>query len=179
MDAIIGAIWSFGFNFAPLGWMLCQGQLLSIAENQALYTLIGTTYGGDGQVTFALPDLRGRVIIGAGQGTGQPNYVVGQQAGNENITLTTANLPAHSHQVLSAKVPVNTAGGTTNDPTGGVFAGPQSSLGNVYQTTTNTQMAANNGTTTPTGNSLPLSILNPFLTINYCICVEGIFPSRN
>jgi len=181
MQAYVGAIWSFGFNFAPVGWAQCNGQLMSIAQNEALYALIGTIYGGDGVTTFGLPNLQGRTPIGAGQGPALPNYVVGQSGGSETVTLTTANLPAHTHPVLTAQIPVSGANGGVGDPTGQYFGVAATAAGNTYASTATpgAAMAPNNGTVGITGNSLPISILNPFLTINYCIAVEGIFPSRN
>lgn len=178
MDAYIASIWSFGFSFAPRGYMMCNGQLLAISGNEALFALIGTTYGGDGITTFALPNMQGRRPIGTGTGPGLPSYVIGQMAGTESVTLITNNMPAHTHAVLTATVPVNATVGDQADPTTKVF-GAGAGTGNIYNSTGGVTMAANNGTTGIAGSNIPLDILNPYLTINYCICVEGIFPSRN
>ena len=123
-EPFIGEIKIFGFNFAPQNYQLCSGQLLSIAQNTALFSLLGTTYGGDGQTTFALPDLRGRMPIGQGQGPGLPNYVMGQLSGTTSVTLLTANLPAHTHaaQGISINMPVSTSGGDTDSPQGAYLA---------------------------------------------------------
>src|SRR5215470_8847079 len=109
----VGEIRMFGGNFAPAGWMFCEGQLLPIAENETLFNLIGTTYGGDGQNTFALPDLQGRVTLSVGQGPGLSNYVIGQQGGTETVTLTTPQLPQHQHFV---NVITSVASGSTPGP---------------------------------------------------------------
>ena len=183
MDSFVGSIWSFGFNFAPSGWAQCNGQLLSIAQYQALFSLIGTTYGGDGQTTFAVPNLQGRTPIGAGQGAGLPNYVLGQNGGSTSVTLTTANLPAHTHPVLSVTTPVSTVTGALNDPNGNYLAnGDGSVITTAYNTaaTAGVQMAAlAPANTSVAGNSIPLNIASPYLTINYCISLFGIYPTRN
>jgi len=181
MEAYIGAIWSFGFNFAPVGWAQCNGQLLPISQNDALFALIGTTYGGDGVTTFALPNLQGRTPIGSGQGPGLPNYVVGQAAGAETVTLTVANLPAHTHPVLSSQIPVSSTVGDQGDPTNKYFGVSATAAGSLYAaaSTPGATMTQNSTATGIAGSGQPLSILNPFLTINYCIATEGIFPSRN
>lgn len=180
MDAFVGAIFSFGFNFAPANWAQCNGQLLPISQNEALYSLIGTTYGGDGVTTFGLPNLQGRTPIGTGQGAGLPNYAIGQSAGNENITLTIANLPPHNHPVVSANIPVNGGAGDQNAPAGNVYAMSDNNVANTYNTTSDgTLMAAVNTNTGVTGSGIPISVLSPLLVINYCISLYGIYPSRN
>jgi len=178
MDYYLGAIWSYGFNFPPNGTVQCNGQLMSIASSEALYALIGTTYGGDGTTTFGIPNLQGRVPIGTGQGPALPNYVIGQTGGSESVTLTTANLPAHTHAVLAISQQVSTSGGAVDSPATAYF-GVAAPAQNVFSTTPNGLMANNTGTTSVTGSSIPLNILSPFLVINYCIATEGIFPSRN
>ena len=180
MDAYISAIWSFGFNFAPYGWALCNGQLLPIAQNQPLFALIGTTYGGDGVTTFALPNLQGRTPLGMGQGPGLPNYGLGQFGGSENVTLLTSNLPAHTHPLLSVTMPASSAQGESNDPNAGYYASSEPKIGNTYNTAAGTTMGASTpGVTGVTGSGIPISILSPFQVVSYCICLEGIFPSRN
>jgi microcystin-dependent protein len=177
-EPFIGQIMPVGFNFAPRGWALCNGQILSIAQNTALFSLLGTTYGGNGQTTFALPDLRGRVPIHQGQGPGLSNYSLGQVAGTENTTLTTNNMPQHNHGLFS------NAGGKGNSavPTNnflGVGVVPSSS-----ETTNNYNSAAGTNPLAPgsiglTGGNQPFPILQPYLCINFVIALEGIFPSRN
>jgi microcystin-dependent protein len=170
-EPFIGQIMLVPYNFAPRGWAFCQGQILPIAQNTALFSLLGTTYGGNGQTTFALPDLRGRVAISSGQGPGLSNYDLGQASGTENTTLTINQMPTHNHLVNC-----NTEGSNTNIPTGAVPG--ETSVGNIYA---NVLGAAtmNNGMINNTGGNQPFPILQPYLTINYCIALEGIFPSRN
>lgn len=174
----MGQIILFAGNFAPLNWMLCQGQLLPIAEYDALFAIIGTTYGGDGQTTFALPDLRGRSIIGTGQGPGLSNHVIGEMAGADSVTLQLSQLPAHTHPA-SMSVPVSTANGSQVTPNGNV---PASSVNLHVYAAANTaggQMGGVSAIVSPAGGSQPIDIREPYLGMNYVICVYGIFPSRN
>ena len=176
-EPFIGEIVLFAGNFAPRGWMLCQGQILSIAQNTALFSILGTTYGGNGQTTFALPDLRGRVPLGQGQGPGLSPYVLGEASGTENVTLISTEMPAHTH-LLAA----NTAGGSATDPTNNFIAAvsdPNSgSLFSAFAPApANTVMAPN--AVGVSGGSQPHNNLQPFLCLNYIIAVQGIFPSRN
>ena len=164
----IADIIMFGGNFAPRGWAFCSGQIMSIAQNTALFSLLGTTYGGNGQTTFALPDLRGRVPMHPGQGPGLSPYSLGQQAGSENVTLLATQIPAHNH-------PLNASSGAASDtvPNGNVL-----SEGGIY---TN---AAVNAQMNPTaigisGGNQPHSNMQPFTCVNFIIALEGIFPSRN
>ena len=167
----IGEIRLFPYNFAPRGWAFCNGQILPIAQNTALFSLLGTTYGGNGQTTFALPDLRGRVANGSGQGPGLQNYSLGQVAGEESVTLLTTQLPAHTHPFTP---PCNTDDPSAGSPKNNFPA----TVGNpIYATTTNATMGA--GTTGGSGGSQPHDNLQPYLTLNYCIALQGIFPSRN
>lgn len=177
MEGYLAQVIMFGGNFAPLNWAFCQGQILSISQNTALFALLGTTYGGNGQTTYALPDLRGRVPMGAGQGPGLPSIVRGQQAGVENITLTTTNMPAHTHPVTPS-VKVASIGASTDEPSGAVLTTTDN---NSYAAT-----AAANGALTPgtltlgsTGSGQSISIRQPYIGINFIICLAGIYPSRN
>jgi len=167
----IGQILIVPYEFAPVGWAFCDGSILSIAEFPALFDLIGTTYGGDGKSTFALPDLRGRVPIGQGQGPGTSDYVIGQAGGEETVTLTVAQIPAHTHEVQGQG-----GLGTTNNPSGATWA-TQSRL-NVYSSATPsvTMGAASIGTA---GSSEPHDNHSPYLTINYIISLFGVFPSQS
>jgi len=183
MDSFVGSIFSFGFNFAPYGWAQCNGQLMPISQNEALFALIGTTYGGDGVTTFALPNLQGRVAIGTGTGPALPTYVLGEFGGAETVTLTQANLPPHNHAVLTPpSVPASNTNFESNDPTVHYFGKVSlPGAGSVYSTTstagvTTASTSSNSGVA---GSSIPFSILNPYLVINYCISLYGIFPSRN
>ena len=170
MEPFIGQIQAFGFNFAPRGWAKCDGQLLSIAQNTALFSLLGTMYGGNGTTTFALPDLRGRSGLHHGSGPGLSNISIGQVGGSESHTLIASEMPSHNHSfTIGAKEE-----GTTDNPNGAYIAGNgTNSFGNAVDA----QMASN--TTFPAGGSLPFNIRNPYLGINYCIALVGIFPSRN
>jgi microcystin-dependent protein len=172
MEPFIGQIQAFGFNYAPRGWAKCEGQLLPINQNQALFSLLGTTYGGDGRTTFALPDLRSRSIVGVGQGPGLDSIQLGERGGNISTTLTTANLASHNHPT---SVAVNKSGGEEDTPVGQVIsshtaafnedATPGQFLGGV---------SAGN-----TGSGIPFSNRSPYLGINVCIALIGIFPPRS
>jgi microcystin-dependent protein len=176
MEGTIAEIRMFAGNFSPRSWAFCSGQILSIAQNTALFSLLGTTFGGNGQTTFALPDLRGRVPVGTGQGPGLPAYSLGQVGGVENVTLLLSNLPAHTHTATLAMGARNGAGNSIS-PTGNYPA----NVTNGYSNTQDAQMAPLNGSPTvgTTGGSQPFSIMSPYLGLNYIICMEGIFPSRN
>jgi microcystin-dependent protein len=182
IEPYLGNITVFAGNFAPRAWMFCQGQLLSIANYDALFALIGTTYGGDGQVTFALPDFRSRIGVHAGQGSGLSNYVLGQMAGTENVTLLSINLPLHNHSLLGnpvVKQPASTA--TTsgvNNPQNAYPASGATQFNNASDG--NTMGAYSSISSTPiAGSNQPISIVQPYLAMNFIIAVEGIFPSRN
>ncbi len=194
----LGIICAFGFNFAPYRWAACWGQIISIAQNQALFSLLGTMYGGNGQTTFALPDLRGRAAIGQGQSPGTSNYVMGQIGGTENVTLTNAHLPTHTHIASTNVTPTSQGaivagdaitpennylalspkiGSGPNATTLKTYATPTAAIGNIKP------IAGNAATATTTnavaGSNIGFSILNPYLAVNYCIAMQGIFPSRN
>ncbi|MBL0013336.1 MAG: phage tail protein [Flavobacterium sp.] len=167
----VGEIAAVGFNFAPIGWLKCDGSLVPISEYETLFNLIGTTYGGDGQVTFALPDYRGRTLIGVGQGPGLTNRIVGESAGSRTATLSTANLPAHTHSVGA-----NTGAGTTSSPSNAVLANT-GALDKEFATSSNTSMGTTGSAGLATPN--PIDISQPYLGINYIISVYGIFPTQN
>lgn len=166
-EPFIGQIIMFGGNFAPRGWALCDGQILPISQNTALFSILGTTYGGDGRTTFALPDLRGRVPIHAGSGPGLSSYQLGEKGGVERVTLTVQELPSHSHQPRA-----NAQDANSDDPDGAFSAVANE---NIYSNTSNVSMSA----TTNTGGSQPHENRPPYLAINYIIALVGIFPSRN
>ncbi len=167
----IGEIALVGFNFAPAGWAFCDGSLLQIAEYDALFALIGTTYGGDGQTTFALPDLRSRVPIHVGTRPGGVTYVQGQTGGNENIALSTSQMPAHSH-TASGKG----ASGDTTSPAGAVWAA-SSTNDQVYQTAAPNRTMAG-GALANTGSSQGHNNRQPYLGLNYIISLYGVFPTQ-
>jgi len=168
MDPFLGEIRIFGGNFAPRGWALCAGQILSIAQNTALFSLIGTTYGGNGQTTFALPDLRGRLPV-------QPSSLVswGEVGGLEQVSLTANQLPAHSHPLFASTQPA-----TLGIPTGNSVA-DTSGGGPPLYAQGGASVAMSPAAIEPAGLSLPHENRMPYLAMNYIIATEGIFPSRN
>lgn len=181
-EPFLGMIQPFGFNFAPQGWATCSGQILSIAQNTALFSLLGTTYGGDGVTTFALPDLRGRVAVGQGQGPGLTAYVMGEETGTESTTLTQNQMPQHTHPLMAT----TTAATTTNPANTLILAAPNGEDANLGAVTVKmyappdanaVQLAQQS--VGIAGGSQPFSILQPLLCINYSIALQGIFPSRN
>ena len=190
-QVFMAAIIQFAGNFAPRSWAFCQGQTLSIAQNTALFSLLGTTYGGNGQTTFQLPDFRGRVPVGTGQGPGLSNVVLGELAGSPSTTLTTNNLPAHTHTFNGASSTFNasTAKATTQAPAAGSFLAKSVDSANtvlpqIYSPTTPASPVALGGlnvagTIGITGGSQPFSIMPPYLGMNFIIAVQGIYPSRN
>ena len=176
-ESFIGELRPIGFAFAPKGWLFCQGQLLAIAQNQALFSLLGTTYGGDGRTTFALPDLRGRLPVGVGALSGNPsaNYVLGQRGGVESVTLTAGQMPAHTHPITGT---MKTAGlGDPSNPQGNFLAGdnnPQFSTGPA----TTAMGGGAQGTSSAIGANQAHDNRQPVIGINYAICTQGYFPSR-
>lgn len=166
-DQFLGEIRMVGFDFAPTGWALCDGSLLSISQNTALFSLLGTIYGGNGTTTFALPDLRGRVAIHQGQGPGLSEFTPGQSGGAETGTLTVANLPAHGHPVA--------VGGdqTTSAPDGALLA-----QDGAYTKAASTGSAAQSFVG-QTGGGQPFSVEQPFLVVSFIIALQGIFPPRS
>jgi|RhiMetdeSRZDD1v2_1073273.scaffolds.fasta_scaffold26662_6 microcystin-dependent protein len=178
MEPLIGTVFLFAGNFAPRGYMLCQGQLMSIAQNTALFSILGTTYGGDGQTTFALPDLRGRVPMGTGQGPGLNNYILGEETGTENVTLLSTQMPQHSHNMMVSTSNANSPQATNNylAVANGDFQGDNVTV-NTYNGTPNAALGGNS--IGIAGGSQPHENLQPSLVMNYIIAIEGIFPSRN
>jgi microcystin-dependent protein len=160
----VGEIRIFAGNFAPAGWMFCGGQLLPISENEVLFQLIGTTYGGDGESTFALPDLRGRLPIHQGNG-----FILAETGGAEEVTLTTQQIPVHTHPVLASTGP-----GSVNTPTGNVI-GVSSAVKVFIEDEPTVNM--NNGAVVPVGGSQPHTNFQPYLCVNFIISLYGIFPS--
>jgi microcystin-dependent protein len=170
-DQFVAEIRIFGFNFPPRGWAFCDGQLLPISQNTALFSLLGTTYGGDGRSTFALPDMQGSVPIQPGQGQGLSLYDLGQQSGTETVTLLVSEIPVHNHTLMASAfqgdktVPQPTA--CLAASTGGsLYASPQNLVPMAFQALP------------PVGNGLPHNNMMPYLTLNYCIAMQGIFPQR-
>ena len=172
-DAFIGSIVLFAGNFAPSGWAFCDGQLMSISQYSAVYSLLGITYGGDGQTNFALPDLRGRVPAGPRQGTGLQNINLGGKVGTNTNTLTTTQMPAHTH-------PLNANAGTAGRsvvvlPTNNFSAQNQDGTGNYAPTT---DVVMNQQSIGISGGNQPVNNMQPTLGLNYIICLEGLYPPR-
>ncbi|MHC0442579.1 phage tail protein [Flavobacterium sp. 3-210] len=195
-DIFLGSIMAFGFDFAPRGWATCSGQIIAISQNTALFALLGTTYGGNGQTTFALPDLRGRSMVGVGQGPGLSPIVLGEVSGTENTTLTINNMPMHNHQINAGtganQVNLATSalaytGGTNSNETdsGSNYLGAAGATPNIYCEPTGTTVKVGGiastigGSTAIAGGSQPFAIRNPYLGTNFCIAMEGVFPPRS
>ncbi len=178
-EVLLGSISIFAGNFAPRGYAFCQGQFLPINQNTALFSLLGTNYGGNGQTTFALPNLSGRVIVGAGNLLGGGSYAIGQAAGSESVTLLNGQMPLHTHSVLSNG---STASATNTSPAAGYPANSGSGRGGGgtpnYATVNDGTLMASNMISLAGGNQ-PHSNLQPYLVVNYIIALQGIFPSRN
>lgn len=170
-DPFVGEIRMFGGNFAPVGWAFCSGQLVPISENDTLFNLIGTTYGGDGQQTFALPDLQGRIPIHQGQGPGiSQNYIIGEKAGVESVTLTSQQIPVHNHALLASTGPANDASGANS-----VLATPPS-IAPYFAAAPDSNLGAQS--IGAAGGSQPHDNMMPFLTVSFIISLFGIFPSQ-
>lgn len=177
MDNFLGEIRLFAGNFPPRGWAFCDGALLAIAQNDALFALIGTTYGGDGQSTFALPDLRGRVPLHQGTLAGN-NYVIGQQAGAESVTLTSSQLPPHSHSA-SASLAAPPATGTGISLAGpGTYVPAAPGKPRLYAPAGSSPAAMAAQAIQATGGGQPHNNMAPFLALSFIIALEGIFPSQ-
>ena len=170
-DGFVGEIRMFAGNFAPSGWAFCDGSLYPVSEYQALFSILGTTYGGDGTTTFALPDLRGRLPMGIGSAPDlTARTTQGQKIGSETNTLTEGNMPSHSHSVAASR-----QGGTTSDPSG-AFLADSNTFDKEYTVTSDTTMSA--AMIGETGEFHPVNNLQPSLTIRFIICIEGLYPSR-
>jgi microcystin-dependent protein len=173
MDPFVGEIRIFPFNYAPTGWAQCNGQLLSITQNTALFSLLGTNYGGDGKTTFAVPNMQGCVPLHAGQGPGVSSYNVGQTGGSKTVTLLSSEVPAHTHALQ-----YGTAGGTQESPEGQVWSDITARRGAAaYAVQSNlTPMGAQ--AIAPAGGSQPHTNMQPYLVLNFCIALQGVFPPR-
>jgi microcystin-dependent protein len=179
MDPFVAEIRIFPFNFAPLGWAFCNGQLLPISQNTALFSLLGTTYGGDGKSNFALPNLQGCVPMHPGQGPGLSLQDLGETGGSETVTLITSQIAAHGH-FLNA----TTSAGTAADPSNGLYANGnwsnQGSSGAVqYYSATTPSASLNANALAPAGGDQPHNNLMPYLTLNFCIALQGVYPPRS
>lgn len=173
-DGFLGEIRMFSGNFAPVKWAQCDGQYLSVSENEALFSLLDTTFGGDGRTNFALPDFRGRIPMHCGQGPGiSRSYGQGERGGVETVTLTSAQMPQHAHLVA-----VNSSDGTSDDPTGSVFANSDNDKAMLYNQEA-PDVALSSTSLLATGGSQSHNNMMPFLVLNFVICINGIYPSRN
>jgi microcystin-dependent protein len=171
-DAFVAEIRIFGFNFAPRGWALCNGQLLAISQNTALFSLCGTTYGGDGRSTFALPNLQGNAALGFGGGPGLSLYDLGETGGSSSVTLLQSEIPAHTHTGMKA----NARAAISNNPGG---AAPALTTGTFTYDSTAPTTALSASSLQTVGNSLPHNNYMPSLVLNFCIATQGVFPPRS
>jgi microcystin-dependent protein len=171
-DPFVAEIRIFPFNFAPKGWAFCNGQLLPLSQNTALFSLLGTTYGGDGKSTFALPNLQGSAPMHPGQGPGLSLHDLGEQAGSETVTLLVSEIPAHSHTMMAS-----TQDGGDSHPQNNLLA---QGIGVGMYTDENTGpfVNMNPNTLPPAGGSLPHNNMQPYLTLSFCIALQGVFPPR-
>lgn len=178
MDGTIGYIKMFAGNFAPKNWAFCQGQTLAISSNTALFSILGTTYGGNGTTTFQLPDLQDRVPIGAGAGPGLSNISLGEKGGNNTATLGLQNLPAHSHSMSNAQIRVNSVSDSSS-PVNAVIGSSPSAFAEGFGNGQFLATGSLTGTTDASGAGQPIGLQNPYLGMNYVVCLYGVFPQRN
>jgi microcystin-dependent protein len=180
MDPFVGEIRAVGFNYAPQNWAFCQGQTLAIRQYTALFSLLGTTYGGDGRTTFCLPDLRGRTIVHLGQGAGLSSYSLGQAGGATSVTLQPNQLPVHTHGLSTTTVAATTNASSSPSPAGNILASGGSTNQYGEESTSGNTMAVNmvSGTASTVGGGGAHENQMPFLAVNYIIALQGIFPSR-
>lgn len=202
-EPFLGTVMIWAPNFAPRGWAFCQGQLMAISTNSALFSLLGVVYGGNGQTTFGLPNLAGRVPVGQGQSPGTSSYVLGETSGTENVTLTTAQMPMHNHGATLNEVTVEATLQASNAPTSAnttvpaqgsyLTASPAAPVGpsaQIYSSSPDpSTLVGLNGVSAnvtggtvavaPNGSSLPFPVMQPYQCLNYVIALEGVFPSRN
>jgi microcystin-dependent protein len=174
----VGEIRCFGFSFAPAGWAFCNGQLMPISENEALFAIIGTTYGGDGQSTYGLPNLQGRVPMHAGNGPGGFNTTIGEVFGTTSVTLTVNQIPQHAHAVFAESVAPGGGAEHSASPTSSAFIGSSNPDG-IYKTTPTIDAPFSGVAIGSAGGSQPHENMQPYLALNFCIALFGIFPSQN
>jgi microcystin-dependent protein len=177
MEPFLGEIRAVGFNYAPRGWALCDGSTMAIRNNTALFSILGTTYGGDGQQTFKLPDLRGRAIVNAGQGPGLSSYPLGTVTGTETVTLDLNTMPAHTHGL--GPLTVHDGVGSSSSPANALPATSSEYMYGDTPTTTNMAAGMISGSATSVGGGQPHSNLMPYTVLNYIIATQGIFPPRS
>ena len=171
MDPFVAEIRIFPFNFAPKGWAFCDGQLLPLSQNTALFSLLGTTYGGDGKSNFALPDMQGNAPMHPGQGRGLSLHDLGETGGSETVTLLQSEIPSHNHTVA-----VSVGDGTDQTPLGGKYA---TGVGGISQYAAATSLSPlSSNAIAPTGGDQPHNNMQPYLTLNFCIALQGVYPPR-
>lgn len=162
----------FPFNFAPLGWAFCNGQILPISQNTALFSLVGTFYGGDGESNFALPNFQGAVPVGMGQGAGLSLYSIGQSGGSDEVTLIQSEMPSHQHAISAANVT-----GYLSSPAGNIWANSGKGRSPAYHTA-DSSASMSPQCLSPVGSSFPHNNMQPYLTLNFCIALQGVYPPR-
>ena len=172
-DPFVAEIRIFPFNFAPRGWAWCDGQLLPLSQNTALFSLLGTTYGGNGESNFALPDLQGRAPMHPGQGPGLSLHDLGETGGSETVTLLESEIPSHAHAMRAAN-----EAGITNAPGSALIARPFGRGNNVFSTAANNLVSMAPNQLAPAGGDQPHNNMQPFLTFYFCIALQGVFPPR-
>lgn len=170
-DPFVAEIRAFGFNFAPRGWAFCNGQILPLSQNTALFSLLGTNYGGDGKSTFGLPNLQGSAPLGAGQGPGLSNYFVGESGGTPSVTLLQSEMPGHTHAL-------NTYNDIGEDRTPNASEALARSTGGLLYGSPTSMTPMAGSALTPYGASQPHNNMHPYLVVNFCIAMQGIFPAR-
>ncbi|MBI5074542.1 MAG: phage tail protein [Nitrospirae bacterium] len=171
-DPFVAEIRIFPFNFAPKGWAWCDGQLMPLSQNTALFSLLGTTYGGDGKSNFALPDLQGRAPMHPGQGPGLSLHDLGETGGTETVSLLESEIPSHAHALMAQ----NSSLGTTASAGGNSYARPAS--GSLYDGTSLSNVAMSDSAITPAGGDQPHNNMMPYLTFYFCIALQGVYPPR-
>jgi microcystin-dependent protein len=172
-DPFIGEIRLFGFNFAPQGWAQCNGQLLPISQNTALFSILGTTYGGDGRTTFGLPNLQGQTPLHTGQGPGLSDRQLGESGGEPSVTLNVSEMPLHAHAVAASSTIAD-----QSNPTNTVWATGAGGRGQNFYTR-GAGVPMSNQALGATGGNQPHNNLPPYLVLNFCICVSGVYPQRS
>ncbi len=172
-DPFVAEIRIFPFNFAPRGWAFCDGQLLPLSQNTALFSLLGTTYGGNGKSNFALPDLQGRAPMQPGQGPGLSLHDLGESGGSETVTLLESEIPSHAHTMRASNDAAN-----SNQPAGALVARPFGRGNNIFNTANASLVAMSDQALAPVGGDAPHNNMMPYLTVSFCIALQGVFPPR-